>query len=57
MKEVRYIWQVSMEGRKTIQVEGRDKLEAIQAAAQEWKVRWTVLAREADVLRLRKAPA
>lgn len=52
--EAEYIWRVTLEG-KTVEVRGRDKLEATQAAAKMVGVRWSQTARDMDVMRLRRA--
>lgn len=52
--EVRYIWRVTMNG-KTVEVCGRDKLEATRQAAKALGVRWSKTARDMEVLRLRRA--
>ena len=51
--EVRYIWRVTLDG-KTVEVCGRDKLEATKQAARQLGVQWSRMARDMEVLRLRR---
>lgn len=50
-----YIWYVSCPGHGPTEVRAADHLSAVIAAAQEWGQRWTVIAKDCDVMRLRKA--
>lgn len=50
-----YIWYVSCPGHGPTEVRAADKLAAIMEAAKEWGQRWTEIAKECDVIRLRKA--
>lgn len=50
-----FIWYVSCPGHGPTEVRAKDKLGAIMAAAREWELRWTVIAAECDVVRMRKA--
>ena len=52
--EKTYLWQVTLNGR-TVLVMAADKLAATKRAAQELGVRWSLTARDMDVLRLRSA--
>lgn len=55
MKDVEYIWYVSCPEHGPTEVRAVDKLNAIMHAAREWQRRWTEIAKECDVVRLRKA--
>lgn len=52
--EVQYIWRVTLK-EKTVEVEGRNKLDATKSAAQKLGVRWSQTARDMDVFRMRRA--
>lgn len=50
-----YIWYVSCPGHGPTEVRAADKLSAVIAAAREWGRKWTEIAKDCDVMKLRKA--
>lgn len=50
-----YIWYVSCPGHGPTEVRAVDKLNAVITAAREWGLRWTIIAKDCDVVRMRKA--
>lgn len=51
-----YRYEVACAGREPVRVAAVDRLRAIAAAAQEWGVRWTEIARRCEVQNLGPAP-
>lgn len=51
-----YLWRVSHPVHGDIEVEASDRYFAVTAAAHEWGIRWSTIARDCKVEQLGEAP-
>ena len=52
MEELLYRWRIRHPELGEVEVIGKDKLQAVEAAGREWKTRWTLIARACEFERL-----
>ena len=52
MSETKYRWRVTHPEHGTTEVLAVDRLRALTAAAMQWQQRWTLIARDCDIVKL-----
>lgn len=55
MSEVKYKWRVTHPELGTVEVLALDRLRAMTAAAMQWQQRWTLIARDCEIVKLEGA--
>ncbi len=52
-----YLWRVSHPAHGEVEVEASERYSAVTAAAHEWGVRWSTIARDCKTQQLSEVPA